>query len=347
MALDEPARETAVRVTWATPVFAGIATTLEAVSSAIVPVPAARVNDRVGGIVGIGFAVVALSAGSTMVRSTGSPGAVVAFWRMFVAAVLWHAILLVTKQRLTVAALKKSAPAGLFFGLNLTLFFTGVTKTRIANAEFIGTLAPLLVVPFASWRLGERVKPAVIAAGGAALTGVALILFLADRDVVGSHSWVGDVACIGAVITWSSYLFATKSVRQDLGVGPFMAAMSAVAAVVVFPFAASTGKLGDVSTKGWVLIAVMCVTSGLISHGLIAWAQRSVPVSTISLMQLAQPGFAVICAWVFLHEHVNAAQLVGMVVVVVAVGAIARMSTSSPVPFAPSESVPLTAHVPS
>ncbi len=325
----------------------GIAATLEPVSSATVPVPATRVNDRVAGITGIGFAIVALSAGSTMVRSTGSPGAVVAFWRMLVGAFLWQSILLVTKQRFTLDALKKSAPAGLFFGLNLTLFFTGVTKTRIANAEFIGTLAPLLVVPFAAWRLGERVKPAVIAAGGAALTGVALILFLADRDVVGSHSWVGDALCVGAVVMWSSYLFATKSVRVALGVGPFMAGMSAVAAVVVFPFAVSTGKLVDVSTKGWVLIAVMCVTSGLISHGLIAWAQRAVPVSTISLMQLAQPGFAVIWAWVFLHEHVNGAQLAGMVVVVAAVGAIARMSASSPAPPVRPDTVPLSAHVPS
>ncbi len=347
MAHDEPAGNERRRAGRIDAANTGVATSLEPVSSATVPVPAARVNDRVGGIVGIGFAVVALSAGSTMVRSTGSPGAVVAFWRLLVGALLWQSILLVTRQRFTIDALKKSAPAGLFFGLNLTLFFTGVTKTRIANAEFIGTLAPLLVVPFAAWRLGERVKPAVIAAGGAALTGVALILFLADRDVVGSHSWVGDAACVGAVVMWSSYLFATKSVRQALGVGPFMAGMSAVAAVVVLPFAVSTGKLGDVSTKGWVLITVMCVTSGLVSHGLIAWAQRAVPVSTISLMQLAQPGFAVVWAWVFLHEHVNMAQLAGMVVVVAAVGAIARMSASSPPPSVAPDTVSLAVHVPS
>ena len=331
----------------ATPVNAGTATTLGAVSSATVPVPATGVNDRAAGIGGISFAIVALSAGSTMVRSTGSPGAVVAFWRLLIGAVLWQSILLVTNQRFTLDALKRSAPAGLFFGLNLTLFFTGVTKTRIANAEFIGTLAPLLVVPFAAWRLGERVKPAVIAAGGAALTGVALILFLADRDTVGSHSWVGDAACVGAVVMWSSYLLATKSVRHDLGVGPFMAGMSAVAAAVVLPFAVSTGQVGDVSTKGWVLIAIMCVTSGLISHGLIAWAQRAVPVSTISLMQLAQPGFAVIWAWMFLHEQVNTAQLGGMFVVVVAVGAIARISASSSAPAVRPDAVPLSAHVPS
>jgi drug/metabolite transporter (DMT)-like permease len=264
----------------------------------------------------------------------------VAFWRLLIGALLWQSILLVTKQRFSLSALKKCVPAGLCFGLNLTLFFTGVTKTRIANAEFIGTLAPLIVVPVASWRLRERIKPAVVAAAGAALTGVALILFLADRDVVGTHSWVGDACCVGAVVTWSSYLFATKSVRSALGVAPFMAGMSAVAAAVVFPFAVATGKLGTVTAKGWVLIGVMCITSGLISHGLIAWSQRTVPVSTISLLQLAQPGFAVVWAWVFLDERINAAQFAGMAMVLVAVGAIARMSATSTPPSAADSVLP-------
>jgi drug/metabolite transporter (DMT)-like permease len=279
--------------------------------------------------VGIAVAIVGLSAGSTMVRSTGSPGPVVAFWRLVLGGALWHAIALVSGRHFSMHALRKAFPAGVLFGLNLTLFFTGITRTRIANAEFIGTLAPLIVVPFAAWRLGERIRPRLLVAGAAALTGVALILFLADRDRVGTHSWIGDLCCVGAVVTWSCYLFATKSVRTELGVIPFMAGMSVVAAVVVAPFAINTGKIGSVSTKGWVLIAVMCVTSGVLSHGLLAWSQRSVPISTLSLMQLAQPGFAVIWAWIFLDERVNIGQILGMVVVLVAVGTIARMSATA------------------
>lgn len=292
------------------------------------PVPR-PIPEHTRGIAGIAFAVVALSAGSTMVRSTGSPGPVVAFWRLLFGAVLWHIIAIVTGRKFSVNALRKALPAGVFFGINLTLFFTGITRTRIANAEFIGTLAPLIVVPFAAWRLGERIQSRLLVAGAAALSGVALILFLADRDRVGTHSWIGDLCCVGAVITWSCYLFATKSVRTELGVIPFMAGMSSVATVVVAPFAVSTGKLTDVSSKGWVLIGVMCITSGLLSHGLLTWSQRSVPISTLSLMQLAQPGFAVIWAWMFLHERVNAPQILGMVVVLSAVATVARLSATA------------------
>ena len=292
------------------------------------------------------FAIVALSAGSTMVRSTGAPGPVVAFWRLLIGSLLWRSILAVQKQRFTWAMLKRTLLPGLFFGLNLTFFFTGITKTRIANAEFIGTLAPLIIVPIAAWRLGERVRSRIVVAGAAALVGVALILLLADRTVVGRHSWVGDFLCVGAVITWSCYLFSTKSARRELGVGPFMTGMSAVATVTVFPFALGTHRITQMSTKGWVLIAVMCITSGVVSHGLLAWSQKSVPISTLSLMQLAQPGFAVIWAWLFLDERVNAAQLVGMVIVVAAVSVIARASSTTP-PTPPSPGSSSVAAAPS
>jgi drug/metabolite transporter (DMT)-like permease len=96
-----------------------------------------------------------------------------------------------------------------------------------------------------------------------------------------------------------------------------------VAAVVVLPFALRTGKMSEVTTKGWVLIVAMAVTSGMVSHGLLAWAQRRVPVSTISVLQLAQPGIATTWAFLFLDQHVKPVQLLGMAIVIVAVAFVA------------------------
>ena len=302
---------------------------MEAVTRAFAAPRSSRASDRTLGIAGICLAVVALSAGSTMVRSTGAPGSVVAFWRLLIGTLLWRSIMFATKQKFTLETLKRTWLPGLLFGLNLLFFFTGITKTRIANAEFIGTLAPLIIVPVAAFRLGEKVKGRIIGAGVAALVGVSLILLLADRQVAGKHSWLGDILCFGAVFSWSAYLFSTKSARRELGVGPFMTGMSAVATLTVLPVALSTHKIGQMSTKGWLLIAIMCITSGVVSHGLLAWSQKAVPISTLSLLQLAQPGFAVVWAWLFLDESVNAAQLVGMAIVVVAVGVIARISAQS------------------
>ena len=36
---------------------------------------------------------------------------------------------------------------GVFFGLNLAVFFAGATHNSVANAALIGSLAPFLIVP--------------------------------------------------------------------------------------------------------------------------------------------------------------------------------------------------------
>ena len=267
------------------------------------------------------IAVVGLSAGSTMVKETGSRGAVVAFWRLIIGAGLWQIVLAATRTRVPFATWKRVAPAGALFGVNLVCFFTAVTLTRIANAEFIGTLAPVLVLPVAALLLHERIAGRTIGLGLIALCGVALVVFGSGRG--GGHRLLGDALALAAVTTWSRYLLITKHIRAGVDTKAFMAVMTAVAAVVVLPFAIRTGELGDVSAKGWVLIVAMAVTSGMVSHGLLAWAQGRVPVSTISVMQLAQPGIATVWAYLFLDQRVRAIQVVGMAIVILAVAFVA------------------------
>lgn len=291
----------------------------------------ARLQHRHAGVAAIGVALFTLSWGSTIVKETGSPGSVVAFWRLTIASVVWHAILRLRGVRLTGRDWRTVAPAGALFGINLVCFFTAVRLTRIANAEFTGTMAPALVVPFAAWRLKEKVALRTILLGVVALAGVSLILLTAAK---GGSSARGDLLAACAVVSWSAYLLVTKRARRGIDTNVFMAIMSTVAAVAVAPVAISSGQLDDVSTKGWVLIAVMVVTSGMVAHGLLAWSQQRVPVSTISIMQLAQPGLSTLWAFLVLGESVRGIQLVGMAVVLVAVGFIAREAARNVPPAA-------------
>ena len=53
----------------------------------------------------------------------------------------------------------------IFFGANITLFFTAVTKTSVAHAEFIAALAPLLLVPAGALLFDEQPNCTAIAWG--------------------------------------------------------------------------------------------------------------------------------------------------------------------------------------
>ena len=57
--------------------------------------------------------------------------------------------------------------------------------------------------------------------------------------------------------------------------------------------------------------------TGMIGHGLIVFAQREVDVGTISIIQVAQPAIAVVWGYLLLGEEIRAAQIPGMVLVIV------------------------------
>ena len=287
------------------------------------------------GVAGILAAVVLLSLGSTMVKSAGSPGPVVAFWRLFTGAVLWQVVVAWRARsghpRMNAGAWKATLVPGVLFGIN----FSAATRAPIAHVEFIGSLAPLIIVPFATIRLGEKVSRRTVVLAMVALLGIALILLTASGST--KTNVTGDLLTLGAVGTWCLYLVRSRRVRTSVPTTLFMTGMSAYAAATVLPVALWVGRGGrpgltDVSAKGALLIATMAVTSGLVAHGVIAWAQQRVPVSTISILQLAQPGLGTFWAFVFLGEDVRPIQMLGMAVMLAAVGTIAVGAARQRVP---------------
>ena len=99
------------------------------------------------GVLAVIGLVVAFSLSSTLGKRAETPGVLVAFWRMIFVSVLWNAVLLATARRVTLADVRQVWLPGVFFGLNLAVFFAGVTHNSVANAALIGSLAPLLIVP--------------------------------------------------------------------------------------------------------------------------------------------------------------------------------------------------------
>lgn len=280
---------------------------------------------ELAGAVAVVVAVIMLSCGSTLVKATGEPGPVVAFWRLAIGACIWHGVLLATGNRLDRRTARLVIPGGVLFGLDLVLFFSAVRLTRVANAEFIGTLAPVLVIPVAAYALRERVRPRTIVLGAIALAGVATIVFNAPSGGRASTA-KGDLLAVLAMATWASFFLVAKRARATVDTARFMAGMTTMATVIVFPFALATGEIVSLSAKAWLLCGVLAVVTGTAAHGLLVWAQGHVPVSTSSVLTLAQPGFAAVWALVFLSESVRPVQVAGMAVVL---GALAVLTASS------------------
>jgi drug/metabolite transporter (DMT)-like permease len=290
------------------------------------PPPAAPAHDEsTAGVLAIIVAVVIFSLATTMIRKSGSPGVVVAFWRLVIGTVIWFVVLRVQRRQLSWATIRRVAPLGVLFGANLGLFFAAVNHTRIANVEFIGAMSPVIVIPVAAVVFHERIAARALAWGALAVVGVALIIFAAPG--AGERGLTGDLMAATAVGAWAGYLLLSRRVRATTGVSEVMAVTALGASLFLLPFALASGEAFDVTAEGWAYIATLAVLTGTAGHGLVLWAQRRIPVSTISVLTLAQPALATTWAYVFLDESVRPLQVVGMVVVLLALLAFTRSAT--------------------
>ena len=102
-------------------------------------------------------------------------------------------------------------PAGLFFGLNITLFFTAINRTSIAHAEFITALSPLVLVPLGAVFFHEKPDRRALLWGLLTVLGLAIVLFLGGSQ--GGASISGDALVVVVVGTWVGYLLTGRRAR--------------------------------------------------------------------------------------------------------------------------------------
>ena len=126
--------------------------------------------------------VVAFSLSSTLVKRANTPGVLVAFWRLTTVSVVWNLYLRCTGRRVTMRHVRQALIPGVFFGLNLAIFFAGATHNSVANAALIGSLSPFLIVPLGAWLFSEHFDLRALVFALVAFVGVGVVLFSAPTN---------------------------------------------------------------------------------------------------------------------------------------------------------------------
>ncbi len=267
-------------------------------------------------------AVLTFSSSSSIVKWADTPGSVLAFWRMIGAVILWWLVIAgrraITGRPIPSAATwRRVLPAGLFFGLNITLFFTAINYTSIAHAEFITALSPLFLVPAGAIFFHEEPNRRALAWGGLTIVGLAIVLFLGGNQ--GGATFGGDALVVVVVCTWVGYLLTGRRARATVDTVDFMSTMMPVGLLTATPVALllAGDDIWPLSAKGWIAAALLSVLTGMLAHGLIAAAQREVDIGTIGILQVAQPALAVGWSYLLLGEQIRLAQLPGIALMLI------------------------------
>ncbi|MGA2044167.1 MAG: DMT family transporter [Roseiarcus sp.] len=206
--------------------------------------------------------------------------------------------------------------AGLAFAADVGSFHMALTGTSVANASFIGNVAPILTVAGGALLFSERPPPRVWFALGLALLGSWAMAGLAAPGRLNP----GDLLALGASISYAVYLLVIKRLRAQLD-GPTATLWSA--AVSAIALAGAAGARGEIlvprSASGWLTVVLLGVVSHALGQGLTSVAIGRVPVGLLALVILAQPPVSALLAFLILGETMSGAQIAGGAVILTAV----------------------------
>lgn len=204
--------------------------------------------------------------------------------------------------------------AGFILFIGSALQQVGLVYTTAGNAGFITALYVVLVpiVLFIGWR--ERLHWLAVAAVGLAVGG-AFLLSTGGRFEVRA----GDAIELGGALFWAFHVvilgkFASKFEAMSFSVGQL-----AVCGLLNLGVGAFTESI---PTFSWSLVAAILYTA-LFSLGLCytlqVWAQRHTPPADAALILSLESVFAVISGWLLLDEILLPIQIVGCVLIFIAV----------------------------
>lgn len=290
------------------------------------------------GLAAVAIPVIGWSFANTIVKLTEIPVVEFTFYRLWLGSAAMVVLSLAKRRRLSWRIVRRSAPAGVLFALNLVLFFEAIRHTGVADVLLIAALQPALVLVVAGRWFGEHPSRRDVTWALVSVGCVALSILGSSENAVWSLE--GDLLAVGALFVFTAYFLLSKHLREDIQAIEFMTTVTLVAAVVITPVAFATGDgFGGFEANDWVLLGLFVITAQA-GHLMVAWAHSKVDVTVSSLVILGEPVFSAIAALILLGEPVTVLQVAGGLLAVGAVGSIVVRATRSSTDLAPVEAVP-------
>jgi drug/metabolite transporter (DMT)-like permease len=199
---------------------------------------------------------------------------------------------------------------GALLAFHWVAFFWSLTTTTVAIALVLVYLAPVAMATLAPMVLGESLRGRSALALGVALAGVVLVA----RPGEGATA-EGVVSGLLAAASFTGLVLAGKPIAQRIGPLRLATLETAVAALIMIPWAVSA--FPEAAETWWQLTILGVLLTGL--AGYVYWRSvAALPVATVAILSYMEPASAVVWAALFLGESGDPITWLGVALVLVA-----------------------------
>jgi drug/metabolite transporter (DMT)-like permease len=209
-------------------------------------------------------------------------------------------------------------------------YFFAIHRIPISEALLIQYVAPALVALVARFALHERVRDRIWLALALSLTGLVLIVELWRGELDATGIAVAALACL----SYAFYLLAAEKAtrrREPVFVLAWAFLFSSIFWAIVepwwsFPRHALSGRtsllghLHSLHAPVWVLLCWMVILGSIVPFILVASALPRIGATRTAIVAMLEPVVAILVAWAWLGESLDAVQIAGAVLTLAGIG---------------------------
>jgi drug/metabolite transporter (DMT)-like permease len=269
----------------------------------------------------LGFAVFAASTSAILVRWSGAPSSVAAFYRVLFTTAIVAPIALVWYReefaRLSRRDLGFAIVAGVALAVHFAAWFESLNHTSVAASVTLVQTQPIFVALGAALVLGERVNRETVVGIAVALIGAtAMSLGDAGEAPISDATMYGNALAVLGAVTVAGYVLAGRSIRQRVSLFPYVTVVYTACTVTLFVLVGAQGHAYvDYPPREWLLFLGMAIGPGILGHTIVNWALKHLESVVVSVTWLGEPVGSTLLALVLLAEVPDAITVAGGLVV--------------------------------
>lgn len=240
------------------------------------------------------------------------PAISISFWRMFIAALILWTYSLFFKQGKVKSSnnLKSIFVAGILLGIHFALFFQSIKMTKIANATFLGTLAPLFTLLLESFLFKRKFNKFVIMGLLLSFCG-AVIILSHNFDMSQKYTLGNFLAVLCSVCLAISFIIAEK-VRQTENTIVYTRTLYLTAAATLLIIAVITdSNLVNHTLSDYIGLLFLGLVPTIIGHNIIYYSVKFVSPTIVSSFPLGEPVIATILAFFIFGQIIGVNIILG------------------------------------
>ena len=241
-----------------------------------------------------------------------------ALYRAVMATIMIGAFLVITKQKIPFANIKREIPlllaSGVAMGINWILLFEAYKYTTVSVATLSYYFAPVIVtvvcpIIFREKMTGKQIICFIMSTLG-------LVLITGIGDVGGGSDFIGILFGLGAAVFYAMVILLNKFIKNVEGIHrtflQFIAAVVTLLPYVLFTSGITLGKLNGI---GWFNLLIVGLIHTGVTYCMYFSSLKELPGQKAAILSYIDPLVAVLISVTILGEDMTVWQIAGGILI--------------------------------